>query len=108
MAHLKLIIVLLGIISSFYFFDKKNISQSTVHKMLQKDFRIEASYCGCFGCWNETVIVNSRKNKRWITIDSDESTAETYEFTKIKEQKLELMLTGIIDKSIFGYSTTRG
>ena len=105
MKYLKLYIVLLGIVASFYFFNKK-IGESAVHKMVQSDFRVEVMHCGCFGCGKETVIAFRNNGKRWLRVISDSEKPTEYELTPEKETLLEMLLNGIIAKNGSGGCTT--
>ena len=105
MKYLKLTIVLLGIIASFVFFDK-DIGESAIHKMIRSDFRIEVKYCGCFGCGNEVITAYKNDDKRWLKVVSDSKETNLIELTPEKEMKLEMLLNGIISKSISGGCTT--
>ena len=105
MKYLKLYIVLLGIVASFYFFNKK-IGESSIHKMVQSDFRIEVMHCGCFGCGREVITAYENNDKRWWKVNSDSGKTAVYELTPDKEIQLEILLNGIINKSISGGCTT--
>ena len=105
MKYLKLYIVLLGIVASFYFFNKK-IGESSIHKMVQSNFRIEVKHCGCFGCGSEVITTYKNNGKRWLKVNSDSEKNAVYELTPEKEIQLEILLNGIINKSISGGCTT--
>lgn len=105
MVYLKLIIALVGIISSFFFFHK-GISENTIHKMVQSDFTIETRYCGCFGCGSETITAYKVGDKRWLKITSPDHEARRIEFTREKEKQLESIIKKIAGKTTTGYCTT--
>jgi hypothetical protein len=105
MKYLKLYIVLLGIVASFFFFNK-DISESTVHRMIQDNFRIEVNSCGCFGCYDQIATVYKENNKRWLKLTSSGTKeASIIEFTQEREKQLESIVISIINKRVNGYCT---
>lgn len=109
MKYFKLVIVLAAIVASFFFLNK-DISESTVHKMIKNDFAIEANFCGCFGCGAQIANVYTQNGKRWLKLRSNISQVNPEfaitEFTPEKEKQLDSLIIDAIKNQEKGGCTT--
>jgi len=98
-AYSKLMLLMCLIVVSFFIF-KKDIQESTIHKMMQNDFQIEANFSGCFGGGTQVAYVYKKNGKRWLKFISDASINNSEfrvtEFTTEKEKELESLVVEIV------------
>jgi|GEM_PF-2483766 len=89
---------------------KNKITEDDVHKMLQSDFKVEANFCGCFGCGKEFVKVFEKDEKRWMeiiyNITSEKPGLVLVEFTPDLQNRLDSFINDALKNKKQGGCTS--